>query len=81
MNIEGKDYCDAGRIAFFGGRWKTPCPVDIEAAGRIHVIYAQNGTKLELCDAHFEAVNRANLVTEPYAGRDVVRERIGREPD
>jgi hypothetical protein len=73
--------CDAGRIAFFGGQWTMPCLADVEKAGRVHVIYAASGDKIELCDEHFDQVNRAGLVSEPFAGRDQVRQRIGREPD
>lgn len=81
-----KSYCDAGRVAFLGGKWVLPCPADVDRAGRIHVIYAGNVAssdvaKIELCDAHFDEVNRLGLVTEPYVGRDGVRERIGQEPD
>jgi cyanophycinase-like exopeptidase len=79
---KGRNYCDAGRTAFFGGRWKLPCATDVDATGRIHVIYAGHGAaavKIELCDKHFDEVNRAGLVTEPYAGRDAVRERTGIE--
>jgi hypothetical protein len=76
----GHNYCDAGRTAFLGGRWTTPCPVDVDAAGRIHVVYAEIG-QIELCDAHFDEVNRAGLVSEPYAGREAVRARLGREPE
>jgi hypothetical protein len=80
----GRNYCDAGRTAFMGGRWKLPCPADVDRAGRIHVIYAVDPVlgprKIELCDAHFDEVNRAGLVSEPYAGRETVRKRIGRDP-
>jgi hypothetical protein len=78
---DGRNYCDAGRTAFFAGRWLLPCPTDVDAAGRIHVIYADGGQgPIELCDAHFDEVNRAGLVSEPYAGREYVAKMIGREP-
>jgi hypothetical protein len=77
----GRNYCDAGRTAFFAGRWALPCATDVDAAGRIHVIYSDSGGKIELCDVHFDEVNRAGLVTAPYIGREGVRSRIGREPD
>jgi hypothetical protein len=81
MFKDGRNYCDAGRTAFFGGRWVLPCPTDVDAAGRIHVIYAEGGQgPIELCDLHFDDVNRAGLVSDPYAGRDFVRAKIGHEP-
>jgi hypothetical protein len=78
MESDGRNYCDAGRVAFFGGRWPLPCPTDVDAAGRIHVIYSESGESIELCDAHFDEVNRAGLVNNPYAGRDFVAAMIGR---
>lgn len=80
MLKDGRNYCDAGRTAFYGGRWPLPCPTDVDASGRIHVIYAESGEKIELCDIHFDEVNRAGLVSDPYAGREFVRAKIGRDP-
>jgi hypothetical protein len=78
----GKTVCDAGRTALVQMK---PCTSDLEAAGRVHVIYARDEdtgeqAKIELCDLHFDYVNSLGLVSEPYAGRDTVRKRIGREP-
>lgn len=81
MQKDGRNYCDAGRTAFHGGRWPLPCPTDVDAAGRIHVIYDPAGDRIELCDAHFDEVNRLGLVTDPYAGRDYIAEQLGRRPE
>jgi hypothetical protein len=85
MQLDGRLVCDAGRRVLPG---EPECQADLEAAGRVHVIYATEGDvpggavhKIELCDRHFDLVNGAGHVTEPYAGRDTVRQRIGREPD
>jgi hypothetical protein len=51
--------CHAGRSAFFGGRWTSPCPNE----GR-NVIGSPSAEPIRLCDEHFEQVAGAGLVKE-----------------
>lgn len=64
--------CAAGRTAFFGGRWARgyPCPND----GR-HIVAAEVGPPIPLCDRHFEQVLAAGLVSEPYINPDEFERR------
>jgi len=55
--------CHAGRSAFFGGRWTTPCPNPAR-----HVIGSPNAEPIRLCDEHFEQVTNAGLVAEQNIG-------------
>lgn len=74
----GWDYCDAGRRAFFGGRWPDlPCMQH----GR-HVIGAPGPVPaIKLCDKHFIEVYDAGLVTEPNIGEESFRRRYGGPDD
>jgi hypothetical protein len=67
-SITGCDYwlmpghvCHAGRSAFFGGRWQEPCPNYAR-----HYIASPESDPIVLCDGHFEQVNEAGQVKEPY---------------
>lgn len=78
----------AGRVVFFGGRWKTPCP------GRhdpIHVIATDEGgpsalaeligaDEIRLCERHYREVEAAGLVTEPgpFSREELERRRRSR---
>lgn len=72
------ELCDAGRRAFFGGKWKgiEPCP----NIGR-HLIGSPGGVQLRFCDTHFEEVNAAGLVTEPYVGEQGFERRMAEDAD
>lgn len=70
--------CDAGRTAFFGGRWMWPCAYDGDI---IHVIAApEHPDGIRLCPRHFEQVLNAGLVDEPFIGEDEFKRRTGRAP-
>jgi hypothetical protein len=56
--------CAAGRSAFFGGKWREPCP----NVGR-HAIGSPAREPVWLCDLHFAEVSEAGLVAEPYIGK------------
>ncbi len=60
----GLPLCWAGRKAFFGGRWNhlPPC----EQIGRNQIGTELGPACVFLCDEHFDQVNAAGLVTEPY---------------
>lgn len=63
VNAFGFEYCDAGRLSFFGGRWNIPC-----FNVGVHVIQGTGPTMLRpplLCDRHFEQVLDAGLVSDP----------------
>ena len=64
--------CHAGRSAFFGGRWQEPCP----NYGRHHIA-SPTAAPIVLCDGHFQQVNEANLVKEPYLGKEEFERREG----
>lgn len=70
------ELCDAGRRAFLGGKWKgiAPCP----NIGR-HVIGSPGGVELHFCDAHFEEINAAGLVEEPYVGEQGFERRMAEQ--
>jgi hypothetical protein len=53
--------CHAGRSAFFGGRWQEPCPNYAR-----HHIGSPTADPIVLGDEHFQQVNEAGLVTEPF---------------
>lgn len=56
----GWEYCDAGFIAYFGGRWREPC----QERG-FHVVMdldASNDMEALLCEEHFRQVHAAGLV-------------------
>lgn len=75
MSRVPENTCAAGRTAFFGGRWKLPCPYKGDV---IHVIAAPEFPGLRLCPRHFEQVNEAGLVAEPYIDPDEFDRRTGR---
>jgi len=62
--------CDAGRTAFFGGRWGEPCP-----APAIHVIGSPDAEPIRLCDEHFGQVNEAGLVDDVNIGDEDFQRR------
>ena len=70
------DLCQAGRSAFFGGRWQDPCPNRAQ-----HYIGSPADEPIALCDVHFREAYDANLVSEQnvgekeYARRE--RQRLG----
>ena len=75
----GDKDCDAGRRAYWGGKWDRPCE---NRAG--HVILTRergwDGAVL-LCDTHFQQVYRAGLVQDPNVSiADAIR-RLGPRPD
>lgn len=62
-NAAGVELCDAGRFAFFGGKWFWPCPLP-----GIHQVLGHETTPYAeplLCDDHFEQIQAAGLVTDP----------------
>lgn len=77
MTRVAENTCAAGRTAFFGGRWKLPCPYDGDV---IHVIAAPELPEgLRLCPRHFKQVNAAGLVEEPYIDPAEFDRRTGRK--
>lgn len=73
--------CDAGRRAFFGGRWQTPCDYVAGDKNVIHVIGAPGlplGNEIRLCPKHFEQVADAGLSPREAMSEDEYR-RITRE--
>lgn len=73
-NPLGIPLCEAGRTAFFGGRWRGISPCQQIGRNRISgfgppiVLNGRELTEINLCDEHFRQVNAAGLVTMPYAG-------------
>jgi hypothetical protein len=61
-NPLGLPPCDAGRRTSYGGRWPLPCP----GVGRHQIGTEGNPAALFLCDEHFDQVNTAGLICEPY---------------
>lgn len=76
-NRERPDECDAGRRAFFGGRWTTPCTYE---GDRIHII-GSPGIKaaIHLCDRHFLEVSQAGHVEEPFIDEGEFERRRARD--
>lgn len=68
--------CDAGRSAFFGGKWLKPCKHKA-----IHYITSP-ASVIKLCDVHFDEANAAGLISEPFIGEDEYnrREKERKEP-
>lgn len=66
--------CWAGRWAFLSGKWDTiaPCP-----QAPIHVIGAEAGEEIHLCDDHFQQALAAGYVTDPYMDPDEYARRRG----
>lgn len=65
--------CMAGRAAFFGGRWRDPCPED----GRHVIGFEGSPIVIRLCDLHFGQVHAEGLVTEPNVDPDEFYRRQG----
>lgn len=71
-----RQLCWAGRWAFFGGQWMgiPPCPLP-----PIHVIGGGNNEVIEieihLCDPHFQQVNAAGLVDQPFEDPEKYKRR------
>lgn len=57
------DFCEAGRRATFGGRWKIPCMEHSH-----HAIANPSLEPIALCDRHFNEVNAAGLVADLNIG-------------
>ena len=57
------EYCDAGRSAGFGGKWRTPCPDKA-----MHYITSPALPPIKLCDRHFQEVAAAGLVKDQNIG-------------
>ena len=74
--------CDAGRRADFGGRWRTPCQYVFGRDDRINMLGFEGtdviGGPLRFCDAHFQQLIDAGLITEPNIGADEFERRQGR---
>lgn len=62
--------CDAGRSAFFGGRWREPCPNYAR-----HHIASPEADPITLCDEHFRQVDEAGMVKEPDLGEQEYERR------
>jgi len=71
----GQRLCDAGRVAFFGGKWTTACPVP-----SLHLIASSDEgpfPDVHLCHEHFAEVYRARLIEEPFVEPDEFDRRRG----
>ena len=67
----GQRLCDAGRVAFFGGKWKAPCPV-----ASLHMIASSDRgpfPDVHLCHVHFAEVYQ--LIEEPFVEPDEFERR------
>lgn len=63
--------CHAGRRASWGGHWTEPCP----DPGR-HILGADGASNpIVLCDGHFQELNAAGLVADPFIGREEFKRR------
>ena len=70
-------FCHAGRSAFYGGRWRLPCPEE-----GVHVIGSSPGSDpIVLCDRHFHQVAADGLVTNVNIGPDEFERQTGLNPD
>lgn len=68
----------AGRSAFLGGRWKTPCQRPL-VGDRIHLIAAPgHENPIRLCDHHFLEAQAAGFVNDPFVTQDEYVRRGGK---
>jgi hypothetical protein len=71
----GWDYCEAGRRAKFGGRWRHLAPCT--QPGNNVIGSPGPWPAVKLCDEHFMQVREAGLVEEVNIGEPSFRERYG----
>lgn len=68
--------CDAGRKAFFSGRWQTPCPHE----GRHALGWPGVEEYLRFCDGHMQALIDAGLIQKSYLTMEEL-DRLTGAPD
>lgn len=65
------DLCHAGRYAFLGGEWRTPCRMQLR-----HIIGTEGmEMTIALCDRHFREANRYSLITDIDVGEQEFKRR------
>lgn len=75
------DWCEAGRRAKFGGRWRQPCNIPESDVEHSHIIGSPGPLlPIVLCDFHFEQALRLGYISEPFLSEDEYKARGGRLP-